>query len=182
MATMFDVSQQALVERTKEELKNYKEIQPPEWAKFAKTGAHKERVPAQEDWWYFRTASVLRVIALRGPVGVSKLRTRYGGSKNRGVRPHRFGVASGNILRKILQQLETAGLAKQTVIGVHKGRIVTPAGQKLLDMMATDLIKTAPKAEIPKPVKAKAVPKADKKEEKPAEEKPASKAEKKARR
>ena len=76
MATLFNVSQQALVERLKEELKNISEVSPPEWAKIVKTGSHKERRPSQEDWWYLRAASILRIISLRGPIGVSKLRKR----------------------------------------------------------------------------------------------------------
>ncbi|MCK5025028.1 MAG: 30S ribosomal protein S19e, partial [Nanoarchaeota archaeon] len=148
MATMFDVPQQELVEGVKEELKHSKEIQPPSWAVFVKTGASRERVPSQDDWWYMRAASVLRLIALRGPIGVSKLRVKYGGKKNRGVKPARFRIASGNILRKILQQLEKAGLAKQAEAGVHKGRVITPAGQKLLDKAATGIAKLKPKAEV----------------------------------
>ena len=173
MATMFEVPQQALVEGVKEELKNVKEIQPPTWAAFVKTGAHRERVPSQEDWWHMRAASVLRLIALRGPIGVSKLRVKYGGKKNRGVKPERFRIASGNILRKVLQQLEKAGLAKQAEAGVHKGRVITPAGQKLLDKAATGIAKLKPKAEV------KAKPEAKKEEKPKAEAKP--KAEEKAK-
>ena len=168
MATMFDVSQQELVEGVKEELKNSKEIQPPSWAVFVKTGASRDRVPSQDDWWHMRAASVLRLIALRGPIGVSKLRVKYGGKKNRGVKPERFRIASGNILRKILQQLEKAGLAKQAEAGVHKGRVITPAGQKLLDKAATGIAKLKPKVEVKeKPAEVKAKP--EEKKEKPAE-------------
>ncbi len=159
MATMFDVSQQELVEKAKEELKKIKDIQPPSWAPFVRTGLHKERTPSQDDWWYMRAASVLRVIVLKGPIGVSKLRKRYGGKKDRGVRPGRFRIASGNIIRKILQQLDKAGLTKQAEIGVHKGRIITPAGQKLLDKAATELVKQKPKPEPKKEAKKEEKPK-----------------------
>ena len=79
---------------------------------------------------------MLRVIYKDGPVGVSKLRSKYGSRKNRGVKPHKFTRASGNIIRKILQQLETAGLVQQQKTGVHKGRIITPAGSSLLSKIA----------------------------------------------
>ncbi|MEA3514870.1 MAG: 30S ribosomal protein S19e [Nanoarchaeota archaeon] len=168
MATMFDVPQQELVEGVKEELKNSKEIQPPSWAVFVKTGSSRERVPSQDDWWHMRAASVLRLIALRGPIGVSKLRVKYGGKKNRGVRPERFRIASGNILRKILQQLEKAGLAKQAEAGVHKGRVITPAGQKILDKAATQIAKLKPKPEVKAKPEVKKVEEG--KKEKPAAE------------
>ena len=184
MANIFDVSQQALVEKTKEELKKLEEIKPPQWAAFVKTGVHKERTPSEEDWWYMRAASVLRVVAMTGPIGVAKLRTRYGGKKDRGVKPSAFRVASGNILRKILQQLDKAGLTKQVEIGVHKGRVITPAGSKLLSLAAGQL----PKPEKPKEPKKEAKPKEEKKpeaadkpkaepkeEKKPAQAEPAAK-------
>ena len=85
----------------------------PEWAQFAESGAHRETLPKNPDWWFIRAASMLRVINAKGPIGVGKLRTRYGGRKNRGVRPDRFALASGKVIRTILQQLETAELIKQ---------------------------------------------------------------------
>jgi small subunit ribosomal protein S19e len=58
-----------------------------------------------------------------------------------GYKPSRFVKGSGNIARKSLQQLEKAGLIKQVQRGVHKGRVVTPVGQKLLDSIATQISK-----------------------------------------
>lgn len=136
MVTMFDVEVNALITALSQELKNIKEITPPEWADFVKTGMHKERPPIDPDWWYMRAASVLRKVKVQGPVGVAKLRHQYGGKKNRGVRPGKFFKGSGNIIRKVLQQLDKAGLTKQTEKGVHKGRIVTPAGDKILSQAA----------------------------------------------
>ncbi|MBS3065171.1 MAG: 30S ribosomal protein S19e [DPANN group archaeon] len=134
MVSVFKVSPQSLVKETAEELKG--KFQAPSWATFVKTGHNKERPPMQPDWWHIRAASVLRVIYKDGPVGVSKLRSKYGSRKNRGVKPHKFTRASGNIIRKILQQLETAGLVQQQKTGVHKGRIITPAGSSLLSKIA----------------------------------------------
>ena len=111
--TLYDVPVNDLLIKTAEELKNIKEITPPIWADFVKTGVHKERPPVQKDWWYVRAASVLRILHILGPVGVSKLRNKYGGKKNRGARPEKFFRSSGNILRKVLQQLEAAGLAEK---------------------------------------------------------------------
>lgn len=144
MASIYDVPQNELIEKVAEELKKIKEIEPPAFAIFVKTGANKERPPVRKDWWYVRSASVLRKIFKLGPVGVSKLRTAYGGKKNRGHKTEEFRKASGNILRKVLQQLEKAGLVKKAEKGVRKGRIITPKGKSLLDKAATAVQKQNP--------------------------------------
>ena len=143
MTTVYDVDAQELILKAAEELKKIPEIKPPVWATFVKTGMHKERPPIADDWWYTRTASVLKTVYRLGPVGVSKLRTKYGGKKNRGVKKEHFYKGSGNILRKSLQQLEKAGFVKFAEKGVHKGRIVTPRGRAFLDKMATNLKKVS---------------------------------------
>ena len=127
---MKDISQQVLIEEVAKDLA--KIIHKPEWADYVKTGVHKERPPTRDDWWYMRGAAVLRTVSEKGPIGVSKLRTKYGGLKNRGVAPSRFRKGSGSIIRHVLQQLETAELIKQAEKGVHKGRIVTPKGASLI--------------------------------------------------
>jgi small subunit ribosomal protein S19e len=120
----------------------------------------KQRPPFKNDWWYTRTASVLRSVYKLGPVGVNKLRVKYGGKKNNGSAMEHFYKGSGSIIRKILQQLEAAGLISKGAKGIHKGRIATGKGISLLDKAA---IKIAPP--LPKAVK----------EEKPAEQEPAEK-------
>ncbi|WP_297548921.1 30S ribosomal protein S19e [Thermococcus sp.] len=138
MATVYDVPGDLLVERVAEKLKEIEEIKPPEWAKFVKTGRHKERLPEQDDWWYYRVASILRKVYIDGPVGIERLRTWYGGRKNRGHAPEHFYKAGGSIIRKALQQLEQAGFV-QKVPG--EGRVITPKGQSFLDKIATELKK-----------------------------------------
>ena len=132
MVTAREVAADKLIEKLKEELKKIKEISPPDWSKFVKSGVHKERYPEQEDFWYIRAASILRRIYLDGPIGTERLRTYYGGRKRRGHKPAHFRKASGNIIRKILQQLEKAGLVEKT----KKGRKITNKGQSLLDRIA----------------------------------------------
>jgi small subunit ribosomal protein S19e len=132
----YDVSQQALVTQLAQDLKTVNEIKAPEWAVFVKTGTHNERPPTQDDWWHIRAASVLRKVAVLGPVGTQKLRRKYGGRKNRGYAPEEFRAASGNIIRSILQQLESAKLVTQTDKEGRKGRIVTPTGTSMLDKAA----------------------------------------------
>jgi small subunit ribosomal protein S19e len=141
MVTMLDVPQEKLIEGVAAELKKVNLIKPPMWASYVKTGVHKERPPIRKDWWYVRAASVLRTLRVRGPIGVSTLRVKYGGKKNRGMKPGAYRPAGGNILRKVLQQLEKAGYAKAVIKGGHKGRIASPQGIALLDRVAAKLAK-----------------------------------------
>ena len=132
MATAYDVPGQVLVEELAKELENI--IKMPEWAQFVKTGAHKERLPQQENWWYLRAAAIMRRLYLDGPVGVARLRTYFGGRKNRGVAPEHRRDAGGKIIRTILQQLEEAGLVEKVE---KEGRRLTPKGVSLVDKVAT---------------------------------------------
>ena len=143
MTHILIVNPNDLVNRAAEKLKKEKLVEPTEWSRFVKTGHHKERLPDHEDWWYYRSAAIMRAIAKLGPVGTQKLRNKYGGKKNRGHKPERFYRGSGSIIRKILQQLEKSELVKQTEKGVHKGRVLTPKGVSLLDKIAVQLAKEA---------------------------------------
>ena len=185
MATVYDVSGNELVEKAAEELKKVSQIKPVSWASFVKTGVHKERPPMKDDWWYARAASILKYIYKLGPIGVSKLRNKYGGRKNRGHAPEHTFTGSGNIVRKIIQQLDAAGLTKQVDKGQHKGRIITPKGKSLLDKVATQIMKDAPrmakeKKSVIAEAEAKPKHKKEAKEAKPVQEKQEAKAETKA--
>ena len=113
-------------------LKDVKEISAPEWSFFVRTGVSKQRVPESPDFWYARSASILRQLYLHGVVGVEKLRTRYGSRKDRGVRPAKFRKSSGKIIRLILQQAEKAGLVEK-VKDTQFGRRLTKKGRDFLD-------------------------------------------------
>src|SRR5512137_1889635 len=160
MTTVFDASADHLIRKVAEELRKHKEITPPPWAAFAKTGAHKEMPPEDPDWWYVRVAAVLRRVYVDGPLGVERMRSFYGGKKNRGSRPNAFRKGSGSILRKSLQQLEAAGL----VIHDKTGRRVSPAGMSFLDNLSQEVMKNPP-APVPKRVKPVAEPEPSKKGE-----------------
>ena len=139
MTTPHDVPASKLIERLAKHLKeNVEEVQPPTWATFAKTGSHVEKQPQDPDWWYTRTASLLRKVYIHGPIGLEKLRSDYGGRKGFSVRPNHASKAGGSNIRKILQQLETAGLVQTTK---PKGRRMTPKGRKLLQEVSEDLTK-----------------------------------------
>jgi small subunit ribosomal protein S19e len=99
-------------------------------------------------------------------LGVERMRSFYGGKKNRGSKPNAFRKGSGSILRKSLQQLEAAGL----VIHDKTGRKVSPAGMAFLDNMAQE-VKTNPPAPVPKRAKAVAQPEPKKAEGKKSDSK-----------
>jgi len=170
MTTVYDVPADHIIRKVAEELKNRKEVVPPAWAAFAKTGVHKEMPPEDPDWWFIRAAAVLRRVYVDGPLGVERMRSFYGGKKNRGSKPNAFRKGSGSILRKSLQQLEAAGL----IIHDKTGRRVSPAGMSFLDKMAQE-VKTNPPAPVPKRVKAEAEPEPKKADGKKSEGKKGAK-------
>jgi small subunit ribosomal protein S19e len=145
MTTVFDVPPDHIIRRVAEELKKRKEITPPAWAAFAKTGVHKEMPPEDPDWWFTRAAAVLRRVYVDGPLGVERMRSFYGGNKNRGSRPNAFRKGSGSVLRKSLQQLEAAGL----IIHDKTGRRISPAGMAFLDNLSQE-VKMTPPPPVPK--------------------------------
>jgi small subunit ribosomal protein S19e len=162
-----DVYPNELIEKAAEEFKKNEAIKPPMWAKMVKTGVHKERAPADPEWWYTRAAAVLRAVCVLGPIGVQKLRTKYGGRKNRGHQPSIFKKGSGSVIRKVLQQLDKAGFTRFEEKGVHKGRVTTKEGKLFLNKIAASI-----KPEVKKEAKpVKKVKKAPKKEIKIIEKK-----------
>ncbi len=144
MTTIYDVPAEMLINSVAQKLKNDKSVTAPEWARFAKTGAHKELSPDNADWWFVRCASILRRIYIDGPVGISRLRSFYGGRHRNGVTPVHFSKGSGSIAREALQQLEKAGLVKAQ----KAGRMISPQGQSFLDNAAnevkSEMVKSSP--------------------------------------
>ena len=138
MVTVYDVPAEKLILKVSEKLKENDKIVPPEWAEFAKTGIHTERAPVQQDWWYTRAASIMRKLYVKGPMGTSKLAGEYGGFNDRGCKPNKAVKGSRNIVRKCLIQLQDAGLLEATQD--KQGRKISPAGQKLLDNSAKEVL------------------------------------------
>ena len=121
-----------------EALKQLPEFEVPEWVKFAKSGPAKERPIDDLEFWHKRAASILRQINKKGLLGVSRLRTRYGSKKNRGMKPEKFVKAGGKIIRTILQQSDKAGLTEMSKIvkGVRNrtpGRKLTAKGKAFME-------------------------------------------------
>jgi small subunit ribosomal protein S19e len=139
MPTPYDVPASLLIEKLAQYLKsNVDSVKPTVWAPFVKTGTHVQRVPDNPDWWYVRSASLLRKVYLKGPIGLERLKSDYGGRKGRGFMPEHTRKGGGAIVRNALKQLEGSGLVKTTK---GRGRTVTPEGRKLLDLLSTEIKK-----------------------------------------
>jgi small subunit ribosomal protein S19e len=126
----------SVIKDVAEELKKIEAIKPPDWARFVKTGGDREKKPENVDWWYVRSASILRKIRIYGPVGIPTLRRKYGGKKNRGHNPEAMRRGSGAVIRNIIHQLEKAELLKKT----KEGRVAAPKGIALLDRISHKVV------------------------------------------
>ena len=102
--SVYDIPADLYNKKLAEALKQIEEFKMPEWAAFVKTSVARARPPLETDFWYKRAASILRQIYIKGIVGVGRLKTRYGGRINRGMKPEEFRKGSGKIIRTILQQ------------------------------------------------------------------------------
>jgi small subunit ribosomal protein S19e len=139
MTTLYDIPANKLIELAATKLKSDERFTPPEWASCVKTGMHREHPPQNDDWWYVRCAALLRRIAMDGPVGTQRLRSVYGGKTDNSSKPERFVKGSGSIIRKAMQQLESAGFVKTT----PKGREISSQGRSFLDNSAYELAQSA---------------------------------------
>ncbi|MGC8676297.1 MAG: 30S ribosomal protein S19e [Candidatus Micrarchaeia archaeon] len=136
MANINEVNAQKLVESVAAKLKQ-QNMPAKSYVGIVKSGAGKERVPSQEDFWYVRSASLLRRLYINGPVGISRLRTYFGSRKRHvsKVRHHHY-KAGGSIITDSLNALEKLGYVAKT----KQGRVLTPKGRSLLDKAANELV------------------------------------------
>jgi small subunit ribosomal protein S19e len=137
MAKIFDVPADDLISKLSDQLKKDKKINPPNWSSFVKTGTHAEKMPQNKDWWYTRCASLVRKVYLHGPIGISDLKSYYGGRKRIGYNLDHHKDAGGAIIRKALQQLESSGYIDKK----SKGRMISNEGMKRVDRLATEIFK-----------------------------------------
>ena len=147
MPTAFDIPPENLIKGIADELKKLDHVQAPAWAPFVKTGVHKDRPPEQDDWWYLRTAAILRKLYFAGtPYGVARLSKRFGGTrKSRARKVKHFSKGSRNIIRTIFHQLERAELV---TLREGRGRVLSDKGVSFIDKIATKL-KRVLEEEIP---------------------------------
>ncbi|MCM8830606.1 MAG: 30S ribosomal protein S19e [Candidatus Omnitrophica bacterium] len=138
MVNVYDIEPLKLIKRVAKKLKE-DGLEKPDWVGKVKSGAHKERLPQDEDFWYIRCASILRNAYVNPTIGVGRLRVHYGARKKRGVKPERQRKAGGKIIRKAIQELEKLKYLQKVKNGV--GREITNKGRKLLDNLAYEIYK-----------------------------------------
>jgi len=125
-----DVNQQVLIRKLGKYLKQSGKIEVPDWVECVKTGISRELPPQNQDWIYYRVASIARRVYMRCPSGVGALCRRYGGRNGRkGVVPEHTSRGSKKIIRHSLQQLEKMGWMKKA----YKGRKLTTQGRRFLE-------------------------------------------------
>jgi small subunit ribosomal protein S19e len=149
MVTIYDVPADELIAGLADRLAD--RIERPAWIDFAKSGSTRELPPQDDDFWFVRAGSLLRKVAMNGPIGVDRLSTEYGGHK-RGS--NRYIVASAHsaagskkVIRVVLQQLEAEGLV-ETAQG--EGRRITDEGRAFLDETAKDVFDELDRPELEK--------------------------------
>jgi len=136
MAKAYDVPADILINKLSEILKG-EDIAAPSWVPFVKTGAHAEKPPQKNDWWYTRCASLVRKIYLHGPVGVKDLRGLYGGAKAVGYGGAHHRDSGGAIIRTAIHNLEKLGYLDKVE---GKGRTVSHEGMKKIDRVSTEIL------------------------------------------
>jgi small subunit ribosomal protein S19e len=136
MPTVRDVSASKILPALAQELKKFETIKPHPASLFVKSGVNAQRPPEQPDFWYLRSAAILRKIYLTGPVGTQRLRTVYGGKKRGTHKPAHHRKAGGKFIRTMLQQLEKSGFVAKREKAPY-GRFITAKGQKLVDRVAS---------------------------------------------
>ena len=135
--SIYVVEAEKLISAIADKLREFKEITPPNGSEFWKTAFFKELAPIDhKNFWYIRCASLLRKVKKFGPIGVNRLRKKYGGKNRRSQGLNHSARGAGKIIRVALQQMESANLIAKTKLG---GRIVSPEGSSLLERTAYSL-------------------------------------------
>ena len=103
--------------------------------------------PYDPDWLYIRAASCAYQLYMRGKVGISALRTHYGGKQRYGSRPPHQRQSAGKIIRYCLKQLEETGLVGQVKYQSDDGseqtggKTLTQKGTTDMDRIASQIVK-----------------------------------------
>merc|ERR1712230_200719 len=117
--TVKDVPADEFIKACAEFLKRQPKFDVPKYHDIVKTGVIKEFAPFDEDWFYVRSASILRKVYLR-----------------RGTRKAHFATASGAIIRKAMLELEKLEMMEHCSDG---GRIITSKGRAEMDRIAGNI-------------------------------------------
>merc|ERR1712176_470373 len=100
-----DIRSEIFIEKYAFHLHKQGKIKVPHFCEHAKMASSKELVPLNPDWWYTRLSAITRKVYLKQGLGVGHFRNIYGSSRRKGTKPAHHSRASGNIIRKCLQQL-----------------------------------------------------------------------------
>lgn len=150
--TVKDVPAKEFIESFAKHLKKGNKFKIPDWSAYVKTACFKDLAPYDPDWLYIRAASVAYQLYIRGKVGISALRTHYGGKQRNGVRRPHHRQSAGKILRYVLKQLEEAGLVGQVKYQSDDGseqtagKTLTQKGTTDMDRIASQIVKEKRKA------------------------------------
>jgi small subunit ribosomal protein S19e len=149
--TVKDLSAQEFIHSFAQYLKKNNLIERPAWADFVKLATSissinsgNELAPIDEDWIYYRVASLARKIYLRPHTGVRLLSHIYGGLKRGNCASESHDHASTKIIRWGLQQLEKQKLIKKDKKGNGlkiNSRIISDDGRRTLNRIATEYLK-----------------------------------------
>jgi len=82
-------------------------------------------------------------VYIKGPIGLTDLRSNYGGGTRIGSAAVHHKAAGGSAVRKALIQLEAAELVSKKQ---GQGRVVSSIGRSLLDRISTEVFKEMVKA------------------------------------
>merc|ERR1719348_148120 len=150
---MFDTPSNKLISEIATYLEQNDKLTLPKYVDIMKTSSGKENSPQQKNWYYTRTASILRKIAIntesdldysvdeRKPkmhkaftqeknLTVTKLSSMYGCKKNRGCRPGKKVRSYRSLIVMILKDLE-----KLNYINNEKNLTLTNDGQSFIKSM-----------------------------------------------
>merc|ERR1711981_728005 len=73
MVCVKDVNQTDFVYAFASFLKKSGKVSVPKWSDYAKTACHKQMGPANDDWFYVRTAAIARQLYIHGTIGVGRM-------------------------------------------------------------------------------------------------------------
>eukprot|EP00999_Lentomonas_sp_LEN2_P001210 NODE_2226_length_621_cov_309.123482_g2176_i0.p2 GENE.NODE_2226_length_621_cov_309.123482_g2176_i0~~NODE_2226_length_621_cov_309.123482_g2176_i0.p2 ORF type:complete len:154 (+),score=38.14 NODE_2226_length_621_cov_309.123482_g2176_i0:77-538(+) len=132
-ACVKDVSHADFISAAAAQFKREGQLELPKNWEFQKMASWKQYSPYDQDWFYIRTASLLRRLYVRGGTGIGGLQKHYGGARKRGVCPVHHADASAGVIRHCLHQLENKGLVEHDENG---GRRVSKSGRKMCDQIA----------------------------------------------
>ncbi|KNH01779.1 40S ribosomal protein S19 [Perkinsela sp. CCAP 1560/4] len=131
-----DVDANQWIEAFAQHLKAQGKLNIPEFVDYAKTGVSRVLPPSNPDWFYVKSAAILRRVYIRPFTGIGGLKKVFGSTWGQS-RPLHFKKASGSVIRKSLQALEALNLIAKSD---DEGRVITKIGRRDCDRVAMKLL------------------------------------------